>query len=345
MKKLVIFNLQTDSSSVVLGASIDWINELRNHFAVTDVVSTHVGPHDGLDNLRIIEIGGGSIWYKLIALIRLLRFSIYLIPRRNEYLVFHHMSPRTAVFPGILFKIFGIPQGLWYSHSSRPISLQIAARIVNWIFSSEADSLPLKSRKAYFVGHGISLNRFNASRPILDRDLSILFLGRLSKIKNLDNLVNAVAKLKNRITVVLVGPQSDKRFAENLKQLASRQNVRLEIEDAIGYNQVNRKMNQFKYFYSGMKNSVDKSALEAAISGCLVISTENGTLHLSGMRKAWDEFQLAIPNSIQGQIMQLEGLKNQDISLFQQIAQADAISKNGIEKTIHQIAKIMKSPI
>ena len=26
-------------------------------------------------------------------------------------------------------------------------------------------------------------------------------------------------------------------------------------------------------------------------------------------------------------------------------AQADAISKNGIEKTIHQIAKIMKSPI
>ena len=102
---------------------------------------------------------------------------------------------------------------------------------------------------------------------------------------------------------------------------------------------------QFKYFYSGMKNSVDKSALEAAISGCLVISTENGTLHLSGMRKAWDEFQLAIPNSIQGQIMQLEELKNQDISLFQQIAQADAISKNGIEKTIHQIAKIMKSPI
>jgi len=343
MKKLVIFNLRTDPASSVLGASIDWIEAFRDHFLVTDVVSTHVGKNVDLENVKILELGGGSTGARVKAVFRLFKFAIHIIRRRKEYLVFHHMSPRTAVFPGLLFMFFGIPQGLWYSHSSRPFSLRLSARIVDVIFSSEENSLPLSVQNAHFVGHGISLKRFGTNQSIDSRNNAILFIGRISPIKNLTNLINEVALLGKRLPIVLIGPQSDKKYIEYLRDCASTHKVSLKIKGSVNYSEVHSVMKQFKYFYSGMKNSVDKSALEAAMSGCLVLTTDLGTQELSGMKQAWELFVSDDVTNIHNQIEHLESLGAREINSLQEIVRNQSIRRNSLEDTIARIASIMKA--
>lgn len=342
MRKLVIFNLRTDPDSSVLGASIDWIVEFRNHFIVTDVVSTHVGINANLQGVRTLEIGGGSLRARLKALIRLLKFALELIPKRTEYLVFHHMSPRTAVFPGTLFKMFGIPQALWYSHSSRPLSLALAERTVDWIFSSEKNSFPFDTPKAHFVGHGISLKRFGTLESNSHRENSILFIGRISRIKNLSYLIDEVASLDREFPLILIGPHPDFEYVRELRAQASERNVQMVISDSISYDNVHEVMKKYKYFYSGMKNSVDKSALEASISGCLVLTTDVGTQELSGMKRAWQTITPTAITEVRNQIKALESLSRKELDDFREIVRREAMLQNSLEKTISQISLIMK---
>lgn len=341
MKKLVIFNLRTDESSDVLGAAIDWIKEFEENFIVTDVVSTHVGVHSINPKIKVLEIGGGNFVSRIRALFRLIIFAVRIIRHKNQYFVFHHMSPRTAVFPGILFRINRIPQGLWYSHSTKPLSLKLSVRIVTWIFSSEPNSFPIKNCHTNFVGHGISLKRFGVEENERTRNEGVLFVGRISPIKNLISVIEQISILEEKPRLTLIGPQHDVAYVEALKQTAQSLNVELSIEKPITYEEVNSRMLQYKFFYSGMNNSVDKSALEAAISGCLILSTDDGTLELSGMKRAWDVFFPERPKIIADQISILTRLSKQEYLDFRRIVMNEAARRNSLENTIKKIADVM----
>lgn len=345
MKKLVIFNLATDPENKVLGASIDWIEAFKDHFLVTDVVSTHVGRNFKLEHTKVLELGGGSLLSRGIAVMRLFRFAVNLISRKKDYFIFHHMSPRTAVFPGVLFKIFGIPQALWYSHSSKPITLKVALRIVDNLFSSESHSFPYDSKKLHFVGHGISLKRFNSNIQSKNRIRSILFMGRISEIKNLDKLIDENALSNAKLPIKLIGPIASKEYKHEIMNRAFQKSIELEVQDPVNYEEVGRIMNQYKYFYAGMMNSVDKSALEAAISGCFVLTTDIGTQELSGMKLIWEQLNRNVSGSIKEQIELLESLQEQQLSSFREISKTWAISKNALGNTIAQISSVMKKDI
>ncbi len=343
MKKLVIFNLQTDPSSPILGFTLDWIKGFQSHFLVTDVVSTHVGERLNLGKVRILKLGGGNTLSRIMAFLKLFKFALGLIPKRNEYYVFHHMSPRTAVFPGILFKLFGIPQALWYSHHAKPVSLRVAVHIVDQIFSSEKNSFPIVSNRAHFVGHGIPLSKFMKVNPIDERSNEILFLGRISPVKKLDNLLKEVSLLQRKLPVVIVGSSTNKDYVEKLRNESSSMEITLTIYGPVNYEQVQSVMKKYKYFYSGMQNSVDKSALEAAISGCFVLCTDEGTQGLSGMTRVWDALQTKIPETIHKQIEVLESVEDNQVPILRELLQIESRQRNDLDKTIFEISMIMKS--
>ena len=101
-------------------------------------------------------------------------------------------------------------------------------------------------------------------------------------------------------------------------------------------------MKKYKYFYSGMKNSVDKSALEASISGCLVLTTDVGTQELSGMKRAWQTITPTAIAEVRNQIKALESLSRKELDDFREIVRREAMLQNSLEKTISQISLIMK---
>ena len=342
MRKLLIFNLETDSQSPVLAVGIEWILELSKHFELTQVVSTHVGDKSQLRNIKVIELGGGNLPKRLLAIIKLTLLSLPVLMDKSSYLIFHHMSRRTAVFPGLLFRFFGIRQGLWYSHASRPMSLKIAIRIVDQIFTSTKQSMPIGNTKTNYVGHGIPINKFRMFSDTGKHMGKVLYVGRISKVKRLDVLIREIAKLKVHKDIVFVGPEYKSAYARELQALAQEQGVELVIRPSVSYGEVPKLMASFKYFYSGTKGSVDKVALEAALSGCFVITMEQITIDLTGMSFAWDVIGKGIPQTISGQIQLLESLEAKECQKIRRNIIEDCQDKNNLTNTVSKIVTVLK---
>jgi len=343
MQKLLIFNLETNSESPVLAVGIDWIVELSKHFDSTEVGSTHVGKRNELGKIRVEEIGGGNLLKRFRAILRLGRLSVPLIFHRGEYFVFHHMSPRTAVFPGIIFRMIGIPQGLWYSHASKPISLRIAKKTVNYIFTSTQKSFPIHSNKISIVGHGIPIKKFKGIRGTVRRTGAILYLGRISPVKQLNFLIEELSRVRSQLPVVFVGSEDQSAYARELNMMAKKAQINLTINKSINYSEVPQMMSSFKYFYSGTRGSVDKVALEAAIAGCLILSVEQITLDLTGMSSGWAFIKQKTPQNIADQIRFLESLEDGELRKLQKIVTEECIEKNNLNSTVTKIVQVLKS--
>ena len=127
---LIIFNLSTDKDNVALSFACDWIEEFAKRYAVVRVWSVHVGFYDLPANVRVTELGGGSLTKRFLIILRIFPILFYLIKKPNSH-VFYHMNAPIAALLGTLFKIFKIPQILWYSHAHASAALIIAVYLVD----------------------------------------------------------------------------------------------------------------------------------------------------------------------------------------------------------------------
>ncbi len=292
-QSLILFNLSMDLDNPVLATTNLWVNEFAKNFNFVYVYSTHVGRYEIPSNVKVTELGGGTTFKRVVAIWNLTKTIPILVRNCGQMVAFHHQSPRTAVYPGVLIRFLGIPQGLWYSHSKRPISLTIGSRMMSRIFSSTIDSLPLITKKGLFLGHGIdSRLGIEASDKILIRQNEILFVGRLDPIKRLEECIAAIQESNNKeLRLIAIGPTSEGHsYIESLIKLSKRLNVEFRNYGPIPHDQVFFRMASSKMYFSGMRNSVDKSSLEASSTGCFVITTDIATAKLSGMTAFWEEY-------------------------------------------------------
>jgi glycosyltransferase involved in cell wall biosynthesis len=340
---LWIFNLETDLNSDVLAAAHDWIEEFALNFDEIKVYSTHVGLFNLPNNVTVNEIGGGSAFEKMVGLWRLLKLVPILFSRRKKSYVFHHMSPRTALILGIPIKLFGISQAIWYSHSKASISLKISQYFVSTIFSSIPGALPLKTKKAKFVGHAINSKKFNKLNVETNR-YGIVSVGRITNIKRLDHLLREVSELpnslKSELEVKLIGNHTDSQeYYQQLILIAESNGVKLSIFDSMDYKDIPNVLKKAKYFYSGTPNSVDKAAIEAAMSGCLIISENENVLSLTGMSDIWTYMAEQRPMRIVDQILKLEKLSvDQNLQIAKTIS-TSATKKSDLSSTIFSISQ------
>ena len=340
---LWVFNLETDLNSDVLAAAHDWIEEFALNFDEIRVYSTHVGLFNLPKNVSVNEIGGGSAFVKMVGLWRLLKLIPILFIRRKQSCVFHHMSPRTALILGIPIKLFGIYQAIWYSHSKASISLKISQYFVSTIFSSIPGALPIKTKKAKFVGHAISSKRFNELNNRTKRH-GIVSVGRFANIKRFDYLLREISKLpnslKSELEVKLIGKHTDSQeYYKNLILIAESNGLKLSIFDSINYKDIPSVLKKAKYFYSGTPNSVDKAVIEAAMAGCLIISENENVLSLTGMTEIWTDIAEKRPIRIADQILQLEKLSvDQNLQIAKSIS-TSATKKSDLSSTIFAISQ------
>ena len=340
MKKLIIYNLETNLNSSTLAATHDWIEAFAHQIESVQVFSTHVGMHKLPKNVEVNELGGGNLARRILALSRLLKSVFKNYKYRKELIVFHHMSAHTLLIVGLFYKFLGVKQGLWYSHSKKSFSLKLSWRIADRIFSSMPSAIPISGSKLRFVGHGLNVKAFqsSASNPELSRS-GIVILGRVAPIKRIENIIEAVGELPGMpMKIDCIGSKNGyENYALELLSIAADHGQEMNLVGAVSYEFLPRVLCQYEFIFTGTPKSVDKSVIEGSLAGCFVLSDEFQALKLTGMSEVWSDLGIKVIPRISNQIQILKNLSDDLKSMLRKKLSNESDALNNVDNTTARI--------
>lgn len=338
---IFVYNLSLDNKSYEIAATIDWINAFSSHCNKVYVFSTHIGEHIFPLNVETFELGGGSLTGRCKWFINTTRSFILFLKLKKNVIIFHHMSQYTAIYPGILFRLFRANQGLWYAHNHKNVSLFFAEKIIKFGFTSAEGAFPINSQKVHVIGQGININKFMISEKMLEQKQNgIVSLGRIAEVKNLEQLL--YADIKN-FKIQFRGRALDSNYKNELQLLAKKQGKILKILNPISYEFVPKYLASWKYYYCGTKVAVDKAAIEAALSGCLILSTNSNVIHLTGMIHIYNFLGIKAPLKIEDQIGLFESLNKHTLKMMQTMLKSYCAELNNVDNTTKKVISILDS--
>lgn len=228
--RLLICTQKIDRNDPILGFFHLWVEELSKHYEKVSVVCLGKGNFDLPKNVSVYSLGKESGKSRIKYLYNFYRLIFKL---RNDYdTVFVHMNPEYVCLGGLVWKFFNKKIALWYTHREVDLKLRIAEMFSDIIFTASKESFRVKSQKLKVVGHGIDLNKFPAVDSDFSIPLRILHLGRITKIKNIEivaqairNLINDGVKIKELRLVGAPITFEDHEYKEQLKNLFNELNI------------------------------------------------------------------------------------------------------------------------
>ena len=164
---------------------------------------------------------------------RAVRFVRALVPelRERPVAVICHMVPLYAIAAAPFVRPRGVPLVLWYTHWRRHAALRIATLLCTNVASVDVRSFPLRSRKVRGIGHGIDLSEFPCQPATEGRPLRVLSLGRYSRPKKLDELIEGVRVARERGVDARIdlfgttGSDAEAEYKRELEALVARPEV------------------------------------------------------------------------------------------------------------------------
>lgn len=294
MNKLLIFVNKFDENDDLLGFFVGWAEELTQHLNNVIIVTQHIGKYEQIPRLKVILIDKNQIPDPIK---RAIKFISLLFQLKNDYNgVLVIMAPGWVIVASLMTKILGKKLYLWYAVWRGNWKLRLAGKLVDKIFCSVPEAFPFKTAKLIPVGQGIDTDFFKPDEAKCQSN-KVLYLGRISPVKKIEFLLQAIAKLKyydtmmyHSILLEIVGGvanEGDEKYILRLKKITEE----LEISKKIVW--AGRiPHGATKHYYQRADivvnmtptGSFDKTMLEAMASGALVLSSNRVWL------KFFDEF-------------------------------------------------------
>jgi glycosyltransferase involved in cell wall biosynthesis len=254
--------------------------------------------------------------------------------------VFHHMSTRSLLIVGLFYKLMGVRQGLWYSHSKKAFSLSASQILANRIFTSTPSAIPISGNRVKFVGHGLKSERFlrNDSGARQKRD-GIVAIGRVVPVKKIELLVAAVSKSKlANLRITCIGPhEASGVYPNEILELARTKGIDVKLRDAIPYTEIPNALRAFDFIFTGTPKSVDKAVIEGAMCGCFVISSEEQAIKLSGMDEVFKSLGFKNTPAIENQLIAISGLPSEEKEYLRSTLSSKAAELNDLDQTTQKI--------
>lgn len=309
MKNILIITQKVDAEDDLLGFFVDWIREFAKHFDRVFVITLAKGNYQLPKNVFVYSLGKERSTRKIVRLITFYKLLFILAPKSNG--IFAHMSPVFAIASWPAAVLFRKKIILWYLHRSVTLKLRLAEKMVYKITTAAKESLNFKSKKIVETGHGINIDKFKTDRTWIEGMLKILSVGRISKIKNYDALLEAAKILKEReanfkIKIIgqpIMGPDVD--YFDSLKSLKERLNLEKEV-DFVGFVPHSRIPPFYKEsdFVIGLtpEGGIDKAILEGMASGCIVLTSNTANQKYFGPYADKLLFDYRAPNDLADKI-------------------------------------------
>ncbi len=288
---LYLFNISTDLDNPALAANCDFIEYASRHCSNVFVFSTHVGRYSFGPNVLVREIGGGSLLARTRGAIFML-VAIFNIWRDKSYKkILIHMNDRAAILVCPIMKLFKVKTNLWYSHAYASKSLKVVNKFVTKIVTTSKYAYPLEHPNVMSIGQLILSNKFvekmTKQRAHISRN-KIVHLGRVTGAKHLVEFLENVASI-NEVhlpKISFIGGatgKDDLNYKRICDQIIEKNSLKVEWLGPIIRNKVPTLLKDYLIVYSGTNKAIDKSAVEAAMGGCLVVSSNLELLELVGI--------------------------------------------------------------
>lgn len=285
--RLLILTQKVDMNDDLLGFFHDWLREFALAFTEVTVICLGEGKYKLPGNLKVFSLGkekGGRGIIKKISYAY--NFYKYIFSERKNYdAVFVHMNQEYVLMGGLLWKIWKKKIGLWYVHKKVSRKLKLAEKLSDYIFTASAESFNLASNKVFVTGHGINTERFSTVRAEKKPTgvFKIIYVGRISPIKNQKLLIEAVNYLVNEkeekgLRVLFIGSPvylEDSAYFNQLKEMVRRDKLEgcVDFIGSIPYREMPKYLaNADLAANLCPTGGMDKAVLEAMASGVTAVA-------------------------------------------------------------------------
>lgn len=281
--KLLIIAQKIDINDDILGFFYRWLEKMAERVDEIYVIVNFVGEHNFPLNVKIFSLGKEKGYSKIRRYFLFYKYIFRILSKTNG--VFFHMCPEYVIAAGLLPKILRKKTLFWYVHKKTGFRLWLAEKLVDKIFTASKKSFRLSSKKVDIVGHGVDVNKFqiNTKYKIPNNKYRVITAGRISRIKNLDILIEAGRILKNKFfrnfEILIAGKpitKEDEIYFDELKKSIEKQglNDTIAFIGSVAYPQIPEFYQKGDLFINlSDTGSVDKAILEAMASNLAVLTS------------------------------------------------------------------------
>jgi glycosyltransferase involved in cell wall biosynthesis len=223
-RRLLLFNLATDTKHPILGFTTQWIRELAARVESIHVLTMWAGEIDVPANVRVCSVGRERGWSEPRRVLEFYRHLFRILRDERIDGCFSHMIQIFSVLAGPVLRWKGIPLVTWYAHPKASVSLRLSHFASDRIVTSLPRAYPYRDEKVVVIGQGIDTTLFTPAADSRPDDDLILCVGRISRVKNHATLLRAFAPLPPRFRLAILGatagPDDEACLAE-LRTLAA----------------------------------------------------------------------------------------------------------------------------
>jgi len=209
--RLLIITQKVDKNDPILGFFHGWIEEFAKNLEQVTVVCLEQGEFDLPKNVKVLSLGKEEGKNRLKYLFR---FYKYIWQEHCNYdSVFVHMNQEYVLLGGLFWRIFNKKISLWRNHLKGSFLTRLAVFISNQVFCTSSQSFTYQFKKTKLMPVGIDTHFFQSDFSISKKLNSILFLGRISPVKNILVFIEALNELKKLevdFRVTIAGPSSSR---------------------------------------------------------------------------------------------------------------------------------------
>lgn len=222
--RLLIITQKIDEADDVLGFFTSWVKALSKRVDHVDVFCLAKGKYDLPENVSVVSLGKEKGMSKILQAITFYINVLKILPKVNG--VFVHMAPEyvRALYPVNLF--FRKPIVMWYAHIKVSPVAKWAMDRVNFILTPSKESFSIDSDKIVSTGHGINTEIFKPKESDIKAD--IISISRISRVKRIETLIEAVRILKSKgreVSVDIYGKPArpeDDAYLQDLKYMVTK---------------------------------------------------------------------------------------------------------------------------
>ncbi len=343
---IYFYCLEFGEESELLSVTKDWAFGFEEIGFEVVVIATHTRIGSNPSSIRVIELGGGTFWFRARALIRLFRVLIEILQKRKACSVFYHMNHKALALQGWALKAFRVHQTLWYSHAKHDKWLYAANNFADLIMTTNREAYPLVHSSIIPVGQAVNHQRFKRvekSIKEINSVIEIVSVGRVSRAKALENIfyeLTPVAK-KRKIVLHFYGPILDRKYADELEMLARESNIELEFRETVKYQELPTILQKYNLYFTGTEKAIDKAAVEAAMSGLIILSNNMNLLRILGLSSFY-ELADGQHFAIENQLNSLLEVDRETLNTLSRALSDTAVSRFSISNSINEYLQITK---